>query len=160
YAAWYRQSKKRSTWRLLGASVFLLILVAGLIAFANYPPSMPSLADREAIRSAIEQEVQWYDKQTVRGKALEQFAGYVPAATGKVPWVSWSKEVDDLLTEARRHTHDPEEPLPGADTATYQVLRESKEVNTVRGEWQLVADRLQQERDLVSALGMVPARPD
>jgi hypothetical protein len=160
YAAWYRQSKKRSTWRLLGAAVLLVGLVAGLIAFANFPPSIPSLADREAIRSAVDQEVQWYEKQTMRGKALEQFVGYVPKATGKVPWPSWSKEVDDLLSEARRHTHDPEEPLPGADTATYQVLRESKEVNAVRGEWQAIAEKLQQEVELVSALGMVPPRPE
>jgi hypothetical protein len=156
----YRHSQGESTRRLLQAALGLVALVAALVAFALYPVSMRSQADWEAIRDAVDAEVQRNQSLQKRGTALSNFADYLPEEGGKVPWPSWYQQADKLFAEEKQGSVDPQAKLPGADRAIYQTVLADDKVKKAQEDWQYIADKLRQRQELVSALGMVEPRPE
>lgn len=159
-ASRYRPSQGRSTWRLLQAACALIALVAALILFALYPVTTRSQADWEAIRDAIDAEVQRNQDLQKRGGALNDFVDFLPEEGGKVPWPSWYQKVDKLLAEAQQGNADPQARLPDADRATYEVVLNTEKVTKARDDWDEVAAKLRQRQELVTALGLIEPKPE
>jgi GTPase SAR1 family protein len=157
----YRQSQRQSTGRLLHVALLLALLIAGLVMFGLHQGGIPSPRDQQTVRAAIEEHIRWFEGLKERGLELARFTGeYQLEEGGRVPWASWDRDVGELFTRAASRNPAPDEPLPGAQRATYRPVLADETVRQARAAWQEAAAELEQRRNLVAALGLVEPRPD
>lgn len=156
----YRRSQQRSGRRLLYLAALLPLVLAGMVGIGLVQSRLQSPLDKQILQTAIEQEVAHYTRLRERGQSLENFSDPLLQGGVGVPWASWAKRVEALLTDAAASRHPAEEKLPEASIVKFAHVYDSEAVRQARRDWQLVEEKLRQRRNLTAALGFIEPTPE
>jgi hypothetical protein len=115
--------------------------------------------DADALDIAVKRARNWYLDSVEKADSLWTFKGtQIGPDSGPINWDSWTRQVEALLSPARRPSFTGSSPVPGSSTTlTYDatVLR-FDEVLRARTDWEADQRRLQRLLDLGAALGLAP----